>query len=223
MSTPPFTPASEQTRSVAAGEFGEWLAETRAALRGGSGMRVPCGDCIGCCVSSYFIPVRPEDRRAFDLIPDEWLARTHTLAGGHWVMGYRADGTCPMLTQGKCTIYADRPQTCRDYDCRVFTAAGIEAGGTDKEVINRRVREWRFEYPSEADVRAQDAVRAAAAFIRDKRASFPDGRAPTSPTGIAVLAVKTYTVFLEPQAQEKGDEELARAVVEAARAFDSRL
>jgi Fe-S-cluster containining protein len=220
MSATPISSA-EPKREVAAGAFGAWLAETRSALRGGSGMRVPCGDCIGCCVSSYFIPVRPEDKRAFELIPDHFLARTQDLSGGQWVMGYRDDGTCPMLAHGKCTIYADRPQTCRDYDCRIFAAAGIEAGGADKEVINRRVREWRFEYASEADVRAHEAVRAAAAFVRDRRASFPNARAPTSPTGIAVVAVKTYTVFLDPQIGAKRDEEIALAVIAAARAFDA--
>src|SRR5690606_34236555 len=94
-----------------------------------------------------------------------------------------SNGSCPMLEDGKCSIYADRPQTCFDYDCRIFAAAGIDAGGEDKAVINKRVREWRFSYPEEADRREHQAVRMAAAFIRDRRESFTV-RVPAGPMGI---------------------------------------
>jgi hypothetical protein len=137
------------------------------------------------------------------------------------MMGYFEDGTCPMLSAGQCTIYDRRPQTCRDYDCRIFAAAGIDAG-PGKPVINKRVHEWVFAYPSAEDRRAHDAVRAAAAFVRDRRASFPGGRAPSAPTGIAVLAVKVYTVFLQVDAQSRSDTETAHAIIEASRAFDSQ-
>lgn len=133
-------------------------------------------------------------------------------------MAPRADGVCQMLNDGKCSIYGDRPQTCLDYDCRIFTAAGLEAG---KAVIDRRVREWRFTYPTQADREAHDAVLAAAAFIRGKRESFPAHRAPTAPTGIAVLAVKVYRVFLEKDIGKRGDGEIAAAIVEASRLFDA--
>lgn len=218
----PASAASPPTEPVAAGPFGKWLNEARAALKGDAGSEVPCGDCVGCCVSSYFIPVRPEDTGARARIPVELLVRMPGATGGNAVMGYREDGTCPMLHAGKCSIYADRPQTCRDYDCRIFAAAGIDAGGEDKHVINRRVRAWRFEYPSAADRQAHEAVRSAAAFIRDKRACFPGGRAPTAPTGIAVLAVKTYTVFLDPQLHTLSDEAIATAIIAASREFDSQ-
>jgi hypothetical protein len=122
-----------------------------------------------------------------------------------------------MLNAGKCSIYEDRPQTCLDYDCRIFTAAGLEAG---KVVIDRRVRQWRFTYPTHADRQAHDAVLAAASFIRHKRECFPANRAPAAPTGIAVLAIKAYGVFLEPSVERRSDVEIAAAVVEASRTFD---
>jgi len=136
-------------------------------------------------------------------------------------MAPRADGVCQMLNAGKCTIYADRPQTCLDYDCRIFTAAGLEAGGADKSVINRRVRQWRFSYPSDADRRAHDAVLAASHFIQHKRTSFPANRAPTASTGIAVLAIKAYVVFFEAGFEGRSDAEIAAAIVDASRAFDT--
>jgi hypothetical protein len=137
-------------------------------------------------------------------------------------MAAQPDGTCPMLSEGKCTIYEDRPQTCRDYDCRVFAAARIEAGGTDKEVINRRVRQWRFTYPRESDRNAHEAVAAAAAFIRGKRSSFPGQLAPLGRTGVAVLACESYGVFLQTQIDEMTDREIARAMLDASREFHRR-
>jgi Fe-S-cluster containining protein len=207
--------------AVQAGPFGSWLAQFRASLRGTQGSEVPCGDCTGCCISGYSIQLRPRDERALARIPAELLVRAPGFPRGHLTMPPRTDGVCQMLTAGKCTIYADRPQTCLDYDCRIFTAAGLEAGGADKGVINRRVRQWRFTYPADADRKAHDAVLATASFIQRKRASFPANRAPTAPTGIAVLAVKAYTVFMEAGSESRSDTEIAAAIIEANRAFDA--
>ncbi|HEY8538280.1 MAG TPA: YkgJ family cysteine cluster protein [Steroidobacteraceae bacterium] len=193
----------------------------QACLHGDAGTDVPCGDCVGCCVSSYFIPVRPRDKGAIARIPVELLVRRPGRRGTEAVLGYRDDGTCPMFSGGRCTIYEDRPQTCRDYDCRIFAAAGIDAGGADKDVINRRVRAWRFDYEDESARRAHEAIRTAAAFIRDKRSSFPGERAPTTPTGIAVLALKAHAVFVDPQWRTLPDAEIAARIVAASRAFDN--
>lgn len=211
--------ATESAHPLPAGAFGAWLKSARASLQGEGGSDVPCGDCVGCCVSSYFIPLRPRDTAALDEIPAKFLSAAQPR--GHWMMGYREDGTCPMLRDRKCSIYAHRPQTCRDYDCRIFAAAGMEAGGSDKSVINERVRAWRFTYADENDRAAHRAVAAAATFIREKREHFPGGRAPTAPTGIAVLAVKVYELFLDEAAERRDAGELAADVVAMARAFDA--
>lgn len=207
--------------AIDAGRFDVWMRAAVAALRGTGGTDVPCGSCVGCCVSSYFIPLRPEDRAARARIPVEVLVPAPGQPADHHMMGYRADGHCPMLDAGQCTIYADRPQTCRDYDCRIFAAAGIDAGGPEKRVINERVRAWRFRYADDEGRRAHDAVRAAAAFIRDQRDAFPGGRAPAAPTGIAVLALKACAVFLDPAAAARTPAETARAIIQASRAFDA--
>lgn len=204
---------------VAAGPFADWLERFRASLRGTAGMDVPCGDCVGCCVSGYAVWLRPEDSRALARIPVKWLSTPPGLPEGTRLMQAAEDGSCPMLCGGKCSIYADRPQTCVDYDCRVFAAAGIEAGGDDRSAINRRVRAWRFEYRSEDERATHAAVRAGAKFIRDHADSFP-GRVPTAASGIAVLAVKTYEVFLDPEVTRRDPKDIARAIVAASRAFD---
>lgn len=211
---------SHAINSVAAGPFGEWLAQARESLRGNGGADVPCGDCIGCCTSSYLIQVRPEDKESLGKIPAEMLTFAHGFPPGHMVMIPRSDGACPMLHAGKCSIYRQRPQTCLDYDCRIFAAAGIDAGGADKTIINQRVREWQFTYGAEADRAAHRAVQSAASFIKKMSAGFPGARMPMSPTGIAVMAIKVYAVFLSPDLHEKSEEDIAATVMDVSREFD---
>ena len=199
-----------------AGNFSEWLRAMRQALAGGPGMQVACGECVGCCTSSYFIKVRPHETEALRRIPAENLqpmpGEPDTQA-----MGYDASGHCPMFGSSGCSIYAHRPETCRTYDCRIFTAAGMEAG-SGRSVINERIARWRFEYPGDTDREEQRAVKAAAAFLRQHPVRFPDGRIPSRPSDIAVLAVKSYGVFL---GETPRDSDAASGIIAACRAFDA--
>jgi Fe-S-cluster containining protein len=172
-------------------------------LRGAEGPPVPCGDCRGCCRSSYFIPVRSTDTRTLAVVPAQLLLHAPGRPPDQRVLGYRADGSCPLFDGGDCTIYPHRPQTCRDYDCRVFAAAGIAAGGAEKAEINGRIGAWRFSYAGPADERAHAAVRAAATFMTEEHSHLPQDRAPVAPTGIAVLAIKVYELFVEPPAARR--------------------
>ena len=79
-------------------------------------------------------------------------------------MGYDDRGHCPMFADGRCSIYANRPRTCRTYDCRVFAAAGVVPDDPD---IAARVRQWRFDYADAADEKAHADVRARAAADRE--------------------------------------------------------
>ncbi len=209
----------ETSDKVPAGPFLAWLKKMRASLVSDAGTDVPCGTCVGCCVSSYHIPIRPHDAPARASIPPEFLITLADQPAGHAMMIYLDNGLCPMLHAGHCAIYDRRPQTCRDNDCRIFTAAGIDAG-PGKPVINQRIHEWRFEYPSDEDRQAHDAVLAAANFIREKRHAFPGSRAPKAPTGIAVLAVKVYELFLDPAITARSDEQIALDIIQASREFE---
>jgi uncharacterized protein len=214
MTSPP-SPQDE----IPAGNFLTWLESFRASLLGNEGSEVPCGDCRGCCISGYSVQVRLHDEGARALIPAELLVGAPGFAQGDLTMAARPDGACPMLRSNECSIYASRPQTCRDYDCRVFAAAGVEPGGPDKVVINRRVRQWLFSYPTESDQKAHHAVIATAAFIRAKRSSFPGQRAPIGLSGVSVLACESYSVFLQLDIHEKADEEVAQMILKASREF----
>lgn len=209
---------SETDNPVAAGPFGRWLMQARAALRGTGGMDVPCGECVGCCTSSYSILLRPHDA-ALDVVPVKFLSSVPGLAYPHAKMNPLQNGHCPMFQQGKCSIYAQRPQTCLDYDCRVFAAAGIQTGN-NRPVINQRIRQWRFTYESEADRQAHAAVQSAAAFINEHGSEFPAAWLPNNPSGLAVLAVKVYELFLDANQQTSDHARMALAIINSSREFD---
>ena len=190
----------------------------RGALAGGPGMQVACGNCVGCCTSHYYIKVRPQETAALRRIGPANLQPAPGEAAGTWLMGYDEHGHCPMFRDGGCSIYTDRPDTCRTYDCRIFTAAGMNAGDGRTE-INQRIGRWRFEYASEAARQQHGAVTAAANFLRQHPVRFPGGHIPSRPGDVAVLAVKAYEVFLRPPAS---DAEVAAGIVEACRKFDQQ-
>ena len=206
---------------VDAGDFGVWLAQVIASFQGSVGTEVPCGNCRGCCTSSYFIHIRPDDRKTLEVVPKTLLSTAPGLPQGHKLIGYASDGSCPLLQDRECSIYNHRPQTCRDYDCRVFAAAGIDAGGTDKTAINQRVLAWQFSYATEQDLQIHKAVKAAAFFIEKNRAAFPGGRAPVSPSDIAILAIKVHHAFLMAETKNMTLAEKAEAIVHASREFEA--
>lgn len=186
--------AAGSSLSRAAGEFSAWLAAMRDVLQGKAEADVPCGGCVGCCVSRYPVPLRPGDRIALEEVPAEFLALPR---GGELArMLPREDGTCPMLESERCRIYAGRPQTCRDYDCRIYAAAGLAPDG-ERPVIRGRVGEWRFTFEDDAARSQARAVRRAAAFIREHAALFPPAARAHSAAAVAVLAVKTFSEFLD--------------------------
>ena len=165
----------------------------RAALHGQVDTDVPCGRCCACCSTSHFVHVAPDERDVLALVPRELRFPAPGLPAGHVVLPYDERGRCPMLAaDGRCSIYAHRPRTCRVYDCRVFAAAGIDA---DNDAITAQARRWRFTYPAELDREEHQAVWAAARFVRDHAAAFPPGFAADAPR-LAVLAVEVGHLFL---------------------------
>ena len=89
--------------------------------------------------------------------------------------------------------------------------------GPERPVINDRIASWRFDYPSARDQEEHRAVTAAANYLRQHPVRFPGGHVPSRPSEIAVLAVKSYEVFLDTPAT---DAEISAAIVAACRAFD---
>ncbi len=186
-------------KTVDAGDFASWLAGTRATQVEGGDADVPCGDCNGCCKSFYFIHVTPADTNSLAVIPQELLFAAPGLPAGHFVMGYNEEGHCPMLVDDRCSIYFDRPQTCRAYDCRIFTAADMPPGETDKALIEARTKQWAFSYRSKTDREQQQEVARAARWLNAQQNNpdslLPAGFIPTNSTQLAVLALQLHHLF----------------------------
>jgi uncharacterized protein len=164
-----------------AGDFSVWLTGMQEALQGERASDVPCHGCTACCTSSQFVLVEPDETETLARIPAALLFPAPRRPRGHVVLGYDERGHCPMLVDGRCSIYEHRPRACRTYDCRVFPAAGVEA---DQPAIARRTRRWRFSYAEPADHDRHDAVRAAAVSLRARHDHI-------SATEVAVRAVSS--------------------------------
>jgi hypothetical protein len=215
-------------QDLPAGCFSSWLRRTRSALAKENGVNVHCGECRACCMSSYFIHIRPEEKQAISLINRKLLFPAPGLPKGNVLLGYDQHGRCPMLIDNKCSIYEHRPLTCRCYDCRIFTAAGIAAGDDEKALINQRAKRWKFSYPTGRDRDQHSAVQAAAIFLRERAECFPGGAVPGNPSQLAILAIKVYKVFLNENGdsgkngQVPTDIETAKVIMEANERFEAR-
>jgi hypothetical protein len=187
-------------RKLVAGDFSAWADAMRLAIREQRDSDVPCNGCTACCRSSQFVHIAPDETETLAHIPTELLFPAPGRPRGHVVLGYDERGHCPMLIDDQCSIYEHRPNACRTYDCRVFAAAGIDAGA-EKPEITHRVRRWVFSFPAPDDRTERDAVLAAAAFLGDRPDMMRDAGIPENETQLAVAAFDVHEVFLHRDEQ----------------------
>jgi uncharacterized protein len=186
-------PGSESAGPLPPADFASWVGATVATLRDDVPADVPCGDCNACCRTFHQLHLRPGEKRARKRLPAEYLSVAPGLPPGYLLLGYTEQGACPVLLDGRCTIYQDRPLVCRTYDCRLYAATGVEP---DRAEIAARVRRWRFSYPEREDRERQDAVLAAVRFIRETPACLSSEAARRQPIRLATLAVVAHERFL---------------------------
>lgn len=211
-------------QSISAGDFSAWLNEARESLISEAGTQVNCGSCNACCSSSYFIHIQPQETKTISRINKQLLFPAPGLPKGNVLMGYDEQGRCPMLKEGRCSIYKNRAITCRIYDCRVFTAAGIDPGDADKAMIKKRTDLWAFNYPTAQDRDDHQAVKAAATFIKTHADCFPDGAIPHNPSQLAILAIKVYGVFRNDAVTsgQRSDQEIAQTIIKSNTDFEAQ-
>jgi Fe-S-cluster containining protein len=152
-----------------------------------------------------FIHIKPKETQTLRRIPRALLFPAPGRPKGHVLMGYNDKGQCPMLIYDQCSIYEDRPQTCRDYDCRIFAATGISVDQQTQPEIAQRVQEWVFNFES-IESREEDRIlKEAAAFLGKNRELFPPWSIPNNPVQLAVLAVEIYRLFSDLTAEMRQD------------------
>ena len=188
---------SQDDDDLAAGAFSSWVTGMQAAIRGERDSEVPCHGCTACCTSSQFVHISPDETDALDHIPAELLFPAPQRPSGHVLLGYDDRGHCPMLVNGRCSIYEHRPRACRTYDCRIFPATGVVPAGAERAAVARRARRWRFSFPGRADVVALEAVRAATTFLGAHGDLAPGGGGGGGGvTRLAVLAIEVHDTFV---------------------------
>ena len=209
-----------------AGNFSSWLKQIRQAQISNISMEVSCGDCRACCTSSYFIHIKPCEFKTLSKIPQKILFNAPGLAKGNVLLGYDEKGHCPMLIDNECSIYEYRPQTCRDYDCRIFPATGLSEDA-NKPLITAQLNRWQFDFSTEQDYQYISAVKSAAKFLIEHKEIFPKGFVPTNPTQQVVLAIKVYDVFLKKlkdlveSNHENHNKKIMKAVLEVYKKFEN--
>jgi len=179
--------------ALPAGSFSRWLTRMSLALMSEGASDVPCGDCTACCKGSYFIHVQPGEA-ALGRIPAALLFPAPG-ARAVRVMGYDVQGRCPMLAGDRCSIYEDRPQTCRTYDCRIFAATGLAEPGAAKAPIMARAARWRFDYTDEAERQRHEQLKSAAWSVVGA-ADALGGVLPGNATQLAMLLVRHHALLL---------------------------
>jgi Fe-S-cluster containining protein len=160
-----------------------------------------------------FIHIGPEEKQTLKHIPRALLFPAPGLPKGHVLMGYGDNGQCPMLVGDECSIYEYRPQTCRDYDCRIFAATGVPVDEETQSEIARRVKAWVFHYESEASREEHVILKEAAGFLQRNRDLFPAGSLPNYPVQLAALAVRVYRLFSDRTSKARPDTFIARAIM----------
>ncbi len=178
-----------------AGEFSNWFEDFIRTMKGVGDGDVPCGECVGCCTSSKFIHIRPTDKTALKAIPKELMFQAPGLPKGYYLLGYDEKGNCPMFKTGNCSIYESRPETCRQYDCRVLAATNLKII-EESEEIRRKVNSWEFEFTSDRSVELHDSVKLAGEFLSKYANKFPAGFVPPLSVQVAVMAIRVQSLFL---------------------------
>jgi len=196
-----------------AGSFAAWADRTRAAQAGDAEATVPCDGCTACCRSSFFVHIGPDETASLSRIPRELLVRAPGLPPGYMVLGYDERGHCPMLVDDQCSIYEDRPLTCRKFDCRVLRAASLAPDGPGQDALAEQVRRWRFDVDTVRDRVVRDAVHAAADYIEAHPECFEPGRNPVNAVQRSVTALAIYDVFVDDGRVVEPDAEVVRAAL----------
>ena len=184
----------------------------RRALAGVRAWMSPAG-AVGCCTSSYSSGAAARNRNAEDIEPDPAASRSvNRREPGSWL---RRPGSLPDVRRRRLLDLTASPDTCRIDDRRIFTAAGMNAGGAGA-TINERIAHWRFEYASDDARREHRAVPLPPASCASTRCDSPVATyhhvPPTLPCSLSRHTRCSWT--------PASDADTAAGIVAACRLFD---
>jgi hypothetical protein len=94
---------------------------------------VPCNGCTLCCVGDAVRILPGEDA-------GKWETEAHPLLLGSRMLAHKRDGTCYYQGSTGCTIQHDKPQQCREMDCRAIAS---RLTYTQARKMNIRLVVWK--------------------------------------------------------------------------------
>jgi len=72
---------------------------------------VPCNGCVRCCIGDAVRLLEGDDAAKYQTVPHDRIPSARML-------DHKPDGSCVYLGSSGCTIHSDKPQMCREFDCR---------------------------------------------------------------------------------------------------------
>ena len=202
-----------QAEGRPAGDFHAWITRMQAVVEQGLTSDVPCGSCTACCRSAQFIHIDPDESDALAAIPRELLFPAPGQPAGHVLLGFDQAGRCPMLVDDACTIYDQRPRTCRMYDCRVFPATGLSPAADGRPDIAAAAAQWAFTV-DEVGATDREALAAAVRFLTRHGEALGGF---SSATHLAVAAIRVHDLFGTTSVGDGRDATAADPSVDAVR------
>lgn len=179
-----------------AGVFSVWLSGIRDSIQNNIAIEVPCGNCHACCTSSLFIHIKHEETQTLRNISKNLLFDAPYLSESSYLLGYLFNGNCPLFKENRCSIYESRPNTCKKFDCRIFTAAGLKADDHFKSQISNQAERWEFSFPNEIDKIEFKALNRTVNFIKENKELFPVEIFPALNSELAILSIKVYKALI---------------------------
>lgn len=179
----------KKNSQIPAGDFYDFLSKSKKGIKNST---VPCGECTGCCTSSYFKRIEADEEETLKRIPKNLLSYSPGIPDGAVLLGYDEKGHCTMLKDNSCSIYEDRPQTCRDFDCRIFLATGLDVEEDEKGLIAKRVNDFVFSYENHSDKIHHKRIKETATFLEVNYSEFPENILPDNSTQLAQYAIQHY-------------------------------
>jgi len=160
-----------------ASPFSARLEMTKIDIKSDIGVSVHCGSCSACCTSGFYIAVSKNKVKTLDRIAED-LLKTIPRIPELFYIGFNKKGHCHLLIENHCSIYDFRPDSCRTFECRIYSATGIKLDKDEISPINLPIKEWKFSYPTRNDVLQQERLVKAVSILKDN--IDPNFSEPTS-------------------------------------------
>jgi hypothetical protein len=115
------------------------------------GPQPDCSQCIGLCCGKAISKIY--------LYPEQFQTDVWVVEQGRWYedeteqkfLAYKGDGSCVYLSkENRCTIYEQRPEVCRQFNCLRSTIADglVESGELKRyQVVNTPPHEFMLSHP----------------------------------------------------------------------------